>query len=398
MIEDMSSIISNEYIGYFPKLSPRALQEFSITRIRREKIPAISLFLAHYKAFPCLLSCSTSESNALFHVSSILNYLKNEFGHNTTNDIIIQKYHTKSKQLSAQFRLCDLGNGIMIYFNRIDSISDIQNPNKYSPDFSDDFFLVSKTISIYYLPDNDIKVQNMAKVFLKFYILESKYLKLNMVCRQNCSYYLQDFEIKKPMIYDLALHYGQNFVKIHEKILKECNKKDGKGIVLLHGMPGCGKTHYIRYLIEEIHEKKLIYIPPDMAKDMSKPEFLPFLLLHPNSILIIEDAENIIRDRNEIKLNTSQAVANLLNLSDGLLGDAMHMQIIATFNCDLTNIDRALLRKGRLIADYKFGKLDIDNAKLLSNKLGFDMEHISEPMTLAEIYNQNEENNVEIIV
>ena len=139
----------------------------------------------------------------------------------------------------------------------------------------------------------------------------------------------------------------------------------------------------------------MIYIPPDMAKNISKPELLTFLLTQQNSVLIIEDAENIIRDRNEISADASQAVANLLNLSDGLLGDAMHMQIIATFNCDLGAIDQALLRKGRLIANYQFGKLEVANAKILSEKLGFGQEHITMPMTLAEIYNQNEDNELE---
>ena len=151
--------------------------------------------------------------------------------------------------------------------------------------------------------------------------------------------------------------------------------------------------------MEEIEEKTIIYVPPDMAKDISKPDFLAFLLTHPDSVLIIEDAENIIRDRNEITADASQAVANLLNLSDGLLGDAMHMQIIATFNCDLGIIDKALLRKGRLIANYEFGKLDVDSAKILSEKLGFGNEHISTPMTLAEVYNQQkDEDDVETIV
>ena len=76
--------------------------------------------------------------------------------------------------------------------------------------------------------------------------------------------------------------------------------------------------------------------------------------------------------------------------SDGLLGDAMHQQIIATFNCDLTTVDPALLRQGRLIADYEFNKLDLESSKTLSDKLGFGIENITEPMTLAEIYNQGE--------
>ncbi|CAF4932690.1 unnamed protein product, partial [Rotaria socialis] len=49
-----------------------------------------------------------------------------------------------------------------------------------------------------------------------------------------------------------------------------------------------------------------------MAKEISSPEFLPFLMRHENAILIIEDAENIIQDRSSSSL-PSQAVANLLN-------------------------------------------------------------------------------------
>src|SRR5277367_202394 len=83
----------------------------------------------------------------------------------------------------------------------------------------------------------------------------------------------------------------------------------------------------------------------------------------------------------------------VFNRSDGLLGDAMHQQIIATFNCDLTTVDPALLRKGRLIANYEFNKLDLESSKILSDKLGFGSEDITEPMTLAEIYNQGEKMN-----
>mgnify|MGYP006892816854 FL=1 len=73
----------------------------------------------------------------------------------------------------------------------------------------------------------------------------------------------------------------------------------------------------------------------------------------------------------------------------------MHQQIIATFNCDLASIDPALLRKGRLIANYEFNKLDIESAKTLSDKLGFGRDSVTEPMTLAEIYNQGDQINKE---
>lgn len=66
-------------------------------------------------------------------------------------------------------------------------------------------------------------------------------------------------------------------------------------------------------MISEIEDKTLIYVPPDMAKEISSPEFLPFLMQNQNAVLIIEDAENIVKDRNDAA-TSSQAVANLLNL------------------------------------------------------------------------------------
>ena len=75
----------------------------------------------------------------------------------------------------------------------------------------------------------------------------------------------------------------------------------------------------------------------------------------------------------------------------------MHQQIIATFNCDLTTVDPALLRKGRLIANYEFNKLDLESSKLLSDKLGFGTESVTGPMTLAEIYNQADNGNKSIV-
>jgi hypothetical protein len=109
---------------------------------------------------------------------------------------------------------------------------------------------------------------------------------------------------------------------------------------------------------------------------------------HPNSILIIEDAENIILDRKQGNFLSTQAVSNLLNLSDGLLGDGIRQQIICTFNCDVRSIDPAFRREGRLVLEHKFDKLSVENARRLCIELGLpgNGENIREPMTLAEIY------------
>ena len=168
------------------------------------------------------------------------------------------------------------------------------------------------------------------------------------------------------------------------------NKKDDKGIVLLHGLPGTGKTSYLRYLIGKI-KKRVLFLSPTVADNLMNPEFVQLLIDNPNTVLIIEDAENIIMDR---KYNSGSSVSNLLNISDGLLADFLNVQLICTFNNSVALIDSALMRKGRLIAKYEFGKLSIAKAQRLSEHFGFD-QTISEPMTIAEIANPNEKDQKE---
>ena len=97
------STVSNRYVAYFPEFSSKALHEFVGNRATITTIPAVRLFLARYKAFPCLSSRPSVESNTLFHVPSILNYLKTHFGHDITNDIIARKYHTRAKQFFVRY-------------------------------------------------------------------------------------------------------------------------------------------------------------------------------------------------------------------------------------------------------------------------------------------------------
>ena len=185
---------------------------------------------------------------------------------------------------------------------------------------------------------------------------------------------------------DIELGYGKGFKPIHEKIISTLNKKNGKGLVLLHGTPGTGKTHYLKYLASKIKDKKVLFIPPYLADFITSPEMTPFLIQNSNSVLFIEDAERVITDRNNGGAN---GVSNILNITDGILSDILKIQIVATFNMDKAKIDSALLRKGRLIAEHKFDALPIEDANNLLKYLG--KGHVTnKPMTLTEIYNIEE--------
>jgi ATP-dependent 26S proteasome regulatory subunit len=109
---------------------------------------------------------------------------------------------------------------------------------------------------------------------------------------------------------------------------------------------------------------------------------------HRNSILIVEDAERVISDRESN--GSSIGVSNILNLTDGILGDCLNIQIIATFNMKREKIDAALLRKGRLIAEHKFEKLSVENVNILLKHLGKNHE-VHKEMSLSDIYNIDEE-------
>jgi len=193
----------------------------------------------------------------------------------------------------------------------------------------------------------------------------------------------EEYDLYVPPM-ELELNYGASFSKVHDVIVKKLNENNGKGIILLHGEPGTGKTSYIKYLTSLIKDKDILFIPPSMAEMLSEPSIIPFLMDHKNSILIIEDAERVISDRQG---NGSPAgVSNILNLTDGILGDCLSIQIVATFNMKREKIDQALLRKGRLIAEHKFDKLTSEETNELLKHLKKD--HVStESMSLADIYN-----------
>ncbi len=232
---------------------------------------------------------------------------------------------------------------------------------------------------------NDELVNDIAALANKFKEHQRRQpLEINLIVRDGNSLVLKAMEIKRTAL-KLDFFYEDDFKHTDETIRKRLNQKNDKGIVLLHGLPGTGKTTYLRYLIGKI-KKRVLFLSPSVAGNLMNPEFIELLIDNPNSVLIIEDAENIIMDR---KLSSSSSVSNLLNISDGLLADFLNVQLICTFNNSLTLVDNALLRKGRLIAKYEFGKLSITKAQNLSKYLGFDTI-INKPMTIAEITNPND--------
>ena len=235
------------------------------------------------------------------------------------------------------------------------------------------------------LIDPDFDIHELDEKLSPMKLIEEKKSKVYMVVQRQHGLDLQDFDIDIPT-FDIDLNYGPEWAAKHEHLIDTLTNKKKKGIALLHGLPGTGKSMYIRHLISTLCENKtVVYLPNQLIPSITDPGFIPLMAEYSGSILVIEDADEAIKARK----NGGATVDKLLNLADGILSDFLGMQIICTFNSDITTIDEALLRKGRLILKHKFDKLTKENAQKLSDKLGFKTE-IKDAMTLAEIYNQED--------
>jgi len=197
-------------------------------------------------------------------------------------------------------------------------------------------------------------------------LLKSKYEKDTLLFEIECYYTLingsfeSNFDVQKISEFEVVL------------------KKSGISLV----------KSEMGHMDTEDYELNVPDVDVELNYGLSEPSIIPFLMEHKNSILIIEDAEKVISDR---EINGSSAgVSNILNITDGILGDCLNIQIVATFNMKKEKIDKALLRKGRLICEHKFTPLSVENSNKLLKHLG-KTKTVDKPTSLADIYHIDED-------
>lgn len=246
----------------------------------------------------------------------------------------------------------------------------------------------SMTATLYYLSSADAATLQMAEQLLQTLVKEKEEDhkgSFSFITTIHGHFHLKEFKHIGNKV-DIEDHYNEEFYSFSERVIERLQKPKSHGLVLLHGKPGTGKTTYIRYLASQL-TKRMIYFPPYMASHISSPELINFLMDQEESILVLEDADNVISRRMGTE---NSAISNLLNLSDGLLGQCLHIPVICTFNIQQTELDAALLRKGRLLGMYEFKALQPPVANRLAQKLNLE-QTFHQAVTLAEIYNSEEE-------
>ncbi|GIZ15595.1 hypothetical protein RCZ15_11680 [Capnocytophaga catalasegens] len=237
---------------------------------------------------------------------------------------------------------------------------------------------------VYYENTNAKAKENLEILFSEYiekYI--SKESKVSLLLKTQTGIELKTHTIK-PYRIDFDTMYNDDFLEIHNRV-KHAITDENKGIVLFHGIAGSGKTNYIKWLTSQIPNKKFIFVPTSMIGSLTDPSFIGLLIDNKNSVLVLEDCENYIAERTAFNSNTD-VVSSILNIADGILSDVLECQLICTFNSDISKIDSALLRKGRLIAEYKFKELSIEKCNKYLQFIGKSVV-VDKPFSLAELTN-----------
>jgi hypothetical protein len=188
---------------------------------------------------------------------------------------------------------------------------------------------------------------------------------------------------------ELALHYGVDF-PAWELEWRARLSRVTSGLTIFHGEPGCGKTYFLRALSGRLLDKAVFYIVPlSEVELLSNPSFVTFWMEQTKrhqkkiKIVILEDAEELLLPRDRGNRNN---VSNLLNIADGFLGDYLKLHVVATTNAPVRELDKAVLRPGRLIGQREFRRLTRAEAQRLAQAKGLTLPEQAD-FSLAEIYN-----------
>lgn len=241
------------------------------------------------------------------------------------------------------------------------------------------YYIDSDGILIWYHNQDPEEAVKRVLKFIPVKAVKPKEAEIKLVA-YNQEYYTIDSKIQ-PTNLNIDENYNDDIKPVLEDVKKFLNERKS-GLILLRGVVGTGKTNLIRHLVTTL-PKNYILVTNTLASHLASPEFISFMLDHRNSVFILEDCEQILMSREQ---TVSSAIANILNMSDGLMSDIFNVKFICTFNADINKIDDAILRKGRCFANYEFKPLCKEKTKALLEKQNIHIDD-PRPMTLAEIFN-----------
>jgi hypothetical protein len=200
--------------------------------------------------------------------------------------------------------------------------------------------------------------------------------------------------LETPGWQEVAGNYGGGVVTGMERLfaLKHC---PAERMILWYGPPGAGKTHALRALIHEWRSWCDAAFITDPERFVGGSPTYLFEVANFNSgrsageaqkrtkLIILEDAGELMTS--EARAMIGQGLSRLLNLTDGLMGQALNVMVLITSNEPLSAMHPAVVRPGRCLCEIEFGAMPAAQANQWLRDHGSD-KTVDEPTLLAQLY------------
>lgn len=190
--------------------------------------------------------------------------------------------------------------------------------------------------------------------------------KLNTITLTQNGLEIEPINFHEVDLDNIDLHYSAETFSMVEKAIKKIKKSD-RGLTLLYGERGTGKTTMINHLASKL-DRIVIFIPNNMIEHtVNNPDFRRFLKRFEKPIIVIDDCELLL---NEMYNKSNLTTTNLVQMVDGFLASTMDVNIVAIFNTEKEDeIDHNLLDCNSLIDSVEFTRLSSEEANELSKHM-----------------------------
>jgi hypothetical protein len=195
--------------------------------------------------------------------------------------------------------------------------------------------------------------------------------------------------IETPTWLSIEKNYPSAVCADLEKLFHGFDAGSGGRLILLHGLPGTGKTYVIRALAREWRAWCSTVYVVDPETFFGNAEYMMQTLIEDSSsekwrLLIVEDAGELLS--RDAKKHEGQGLSRLLNLTEGLIGQGLRVLILISTNEKLQALNEAVSRPGRTAAEIEFAAFSADEANAWLAARGRQDLKVNSSATLAELF------------